>query len=521
MKNDAEQLRAEIFEGNLRSVHVQADRLFFWLLTAEWMLAIALALFISPYGWTGRVRTLHTHVEVAIVLGGLINALPLTLLTVRPGWWVTRQSVAVVQMLWSALLIHLTGGRIETHFHVFGSLAFIAFYRDWRLLPTATLVVAADHVVRGFLWPESVYGIANPEWWRFLEHAGWLTFEDVVLTLACFRQLAEMRLIADREAALEILNADVEGQVEARTAELSVANEALAREMTSRLQTEAELRQAQKLEAVGRLASGVAHEINTPVQFVSDNLYFLREATQDLIGLVGKLHTVQRSALNGTPTREALAEATEAVEAADLPYILENVPIAFDRSVEGLNRVATIVRSMKEFAHPGTKEMTTIDLNRAIECTLAIARHEYKYVADVETDLGQLAPLTCHAGDINQVILNIVVNAAHAIGEVVEGTGDRGRISVRTRLDGDHVVVSIADTGKGIPESIRDRVFEPFFTTKPVGKGTGQGLAIARSVVVDKHGGKLTLESVVGQGTTFHIRLPLAAHDREEMRRVA
>jgi signal transduction histidine kinase len=193
----------------------------------------------------------------------------------------------------------------------------------------------------------------------------------------------------------------------------------------------------------------------------------------------------------------------------DLPYLIENMPGAFERSLEGLDRVATIVRSMKEFAHPDAKQMVAVDLNRAIESTLTMARNEYKYIADVETDFGELPTILCHAGEVNQAILNIVVNAAHAIGDVVKGTDRRGRISLRTRREAEGVRVDIEDTGGGIPEAIRERIFDPFFTTKEVGKGTGQGLAIARSVVVDKHGGELSCRSEVGKGTTFSILLPV------------
>jgi signal transduction histidine kinase len=299
-------------------------------------------------------------------------------------------------------------------------------------------------------------------------------------------------------------------ELEGAYALLRESHERLTAETGARREIEAALHQAQKMEAIGRLASGVAHEINTPVQFVSDSIHFLRDATKDLMGLIEKLRTVRRSVAQGAPSAQAASDAAEAEEAADLPYLFENVPKAFDRSLDGLGRVATIVRSMKEFAHPDSSEMSTVDLNHAIESTLIIARNEYKYVAEVETDFGELAPVTCHLGDINQVVLNIVVNAAHAIGDVVRGTNRKGLISVRTRQDGDHVVVAIGDTGGGIPEPIRERVFEPFFTTKQVGKGTGQGLAIAHSVVVDKHGGELSLESTVGKGTTFYVRLPVS-----------
>jgi signal transduction histidine kinase len=208
----------------------------------------------------------------------------------------------------------------------------------------------------------------------------------------------------------------------------------------------------------------------------------------------------------------AAAKAVEEAEDdADLDYILENAPVALDRARDGLSRVAAIVRSMKEFAHPDRKETTQVDLNQAISSTLVIATNEYKYVADVETEFAPLPHISCYAGEINQVVLNLIVNAAHAIGDVVkESPGTRGKIRVSTTLLGDHVEIAITDSGRGIPPEVRARIFDPFFTTKEVGKGTGQGLAIARAVVVDKHGGTLRFDTEVGKGTTFYIRLPIA-----------
>ena len=322
--------------------------------------------------------------------------------------------------------------------------------------------------------------------------------------------IANVQEMARREQeTLAEANRMLERRVEARTSELRMANEQLLGEMDHRSKIEIELRQAQKLESVGRLAAGVAHEINTPIQFVSDSLHFVRDAVADLSSVVGKLQAVRSSVLAGTPSLEAAQAASEAEEQADASYLFENLPLALERALEGLDRVTTIVRSMKEFAHPDQKEMTAVDLNRAVQNTIAISRNEYKLVADVETDLEELPPVVCHAGELNQVVLNIIVNAAHAIEDVVKGSEGRGRITVLTRRQGDHVVISIGDTGGGIPEAIKERVFDPFFTTKEVGRGSGQGLAIARSVIVDKHRGQLTFETVPGQGTTFHIRLPI------------
>jgi signal transduction histidine kinase len=285
-------------------------------------------------------------------------------------------------------------------------------------------------------------------------------------------------------------------------------------DVTDQRRLENDLAQAQKLESVGRLAAGVAHEINTPVQFVSDSVHFVREAMDDLTAIVDKYRELRTATQNPSQSGANVAAAAKAAEAAeddaDLDYILENAPVALDRARDGLGRVAAIVRSMKEFAHPDRKEMAQADLNQAIQSTLVIASNEYKYVAEVETEFAEIPPVNCYAGEINQVVLNLIVNAAHAIGDVVKGTGAKGTIKIATRMLGDQVEISIGDTGKGIPVDVRSRIFDPFFTTKEVGKGTGQGLAIARTVVVDKHGGTLHFESELGQGTTFYIRLPIA-----------
>ncbi len=329
--------------------------------------------------------------------------------------------------------------------------------------------------------------------------------------------IANVQQMAKREQ--EILaqaNRTLELRVAERTGELSTANDQLKREMEERSKIEVELRHAQKLESVGRLAAGVAHEINTPVQFVSDSLHFVRDAMKDLTGVIETLQVVNSAVLEGAPSQGAAEKAAEMIRSADLPYLFENVPPALDRAMEGLDRVAVIVRSMKEFAHPDQKEMTEVDLNRAIESTLTIARSEYKFVADLETDFGDVPRAFCHAGDVNQAVLNIVVNASHAIADVVNGTGTKGRLMVRTRHADGHVAISISDTGGGIPEGVRDRIFDPFFTTKEVGRGTGQGLAISRAVIVDKHHGTLTFETVMGQGTTFVIRLPIERHQVAE-----
>jgi PAS domain S-box-containing protein len=282
-------------------------------------------------------------------------------------------------------------------------------------------------------------------------------------------------------------------------------------DVTQRKKLEVELQQAQKLESVGRLASGIAHEINTPIQFVSDSLVFVREAFQDTLALVRRYQEIKDLGAAGALSKEHLDELRAHEETADLDYLVTQVPKALDRALEGLERVAMLVRSMKEFAHPDQKDKVAANLNEALATTLIIARSEYKYVANVETSFGDIPPLLCHVSELNQAFLNIIVNAGHAIGELVAGTNALGIIRVATRREDQCIVILISDTGSGVPAAIRDKIFDPFFTTKPVGKGTGQGLAIARSMVVDKHGGTISLDSEPGRGTSFTIRLPLGS----------
>ena len=276
---------------------------------------------------------------------------------------------------------------------------------------------------------------------------------------------------------------------------------AFVRDLSASKRLEMELQQARKLEAVGSLAAGIAHEINTPMQFIGDNTRFLQEAFTELFEVLAK-H------LPGPGS--AACDARSQDEEADLEYLREEAPKAIERTLQGVERVATIVRAMKEFAHPDQREMVGADLNRSVQATLEIARNEYKYVASVETDLGELPPVTCYPSELNQVFLNILVNAAHAIADVVKDTPEKGKIRVSTRRDGPDAVVTVSDTGGGIPDAIRHRVFDPFFTTKEVGRGTGQGLAIARTIV-QKHHGSVTFDTEPGKGTTFVIRVPIDA----------
>ncbi len=289
----------------------------------------------------------------------------------------------------------------------------------------------------------------------------------------------------------------------------------LGTDITERKFLQVQLSMAQKMESIGQLAAGIAHEINTPIQFINDNLKFLQDSFQALDGVLTAYGTLREALKAGSVTPELLAATQGVVEDADLDYAMEEIPKALQQSQDGANRVAKIVRAMKEFSHPGVSEKKLTDLHKAIENTVTVARNEWKYVAEVEFAFDPDLPLvSCLAGEMNQVILNMVVNAAHAIRDVLDATKEeRGKVTIRTRKVGEWVEIDIVDTGSGMSKAIQEKIFDPFFTTKEVGKGTGQGLAMAYDVVVNKHGGTILVDSDVGQGTTFTIRLPVNASE--------
>ncbi len=293
--------------------------------------------------------------------------------------------------------------------------------------------------------------------------------------------------------------------------ELASANARLAAEMKERERIEADLRLAQKLESVGRLAAGIAHEIATPVQFVRDTTAFTRDAVNDVLVVLERHRDVTRAVLANTDARAAATAAMYAEGARDVAYAVEELPPSVARMSEGLERIGAIVRSMRQLVHPAQQDLTEVDLETEITNTLALAVNEYREVADLKTDFGGVPLVMCRASEINQVVLNLVINASHAIRDVVAGTHARGTLTVATRRLGDVVEISVTDSGGGIPDTIRDKIFDPFFTTKSVGSGTGQGLAIARSAI-ERHGGTLVFDSELGAGTTFRARLPIVAH---------
>jgi len=277
---------------------------------------------------------------------------------------------------------------------------------------------------------------------------------------------------------------------------------------------EQDLRQAQKMEALGTLASGVAHEINTPIQFISDNLRFLEDSFDDINGLIEAYKTVlaKMPKANMAKLQETLDDAEED---ADLEYLQDEVPESIKQSLDGIKRIGEIVSAIKDFSHPSKGELASVDLNKAIETTIIVSRNQWKYVSNLETDLAENLPtILGNVGDMNQVLLNLIVNAAHAIES--NETGKLGSITIKTYTENNTVYFSVTDTGCGIPKENRAKIFDPFFTTKKVGVGTGQGLSILYNIVVTKHGGTIDLQSEEGVGSCFTVGLPVAEHSPKD-----
>jgi PAS domain S-box-containing protein len=304
------------------------------------------------------------------------------------------------------------------------------------------------------------------------------------------------------------IGADITARLEQERTKKDL-QEQLYNEMRERERMAIELRLSQKLESVGRLAAGIAHEINTPIQYIGDSVSFLKSADQQLQQLQVAHRVAFRQLSENQPLDEVMARIRQMEIDIDLEFLVKEIPKAFERTLEGVERVAAIVRAMKEFAHPDAVEHSSADINHALETTLTVAHNEYKYSAQIETHFGELPLVVCNVGELNQVFLNLIVNAAHAITESGKDVAS-GRIIITTHASGSNVAICIEDNGCGIPQQHIDKVFDPFFTTKPVGRGTGQGLAIARSIIVEKHAGSIEIESLVGGGTSFILRLPTA-----------
>ncbi len=464
----------------------QTDRLFVFLLVIEWIAVIVVALLVFPRTWAGEDSRIHVHVWAAIFLGGALISLPVSLAMTRPGKTVTRHVIGAGQMLMGVLLIHLTGGRIETHFHVFGSLALLAFYRDWQVILTASAVVAVDHWFRGTYWPRSVYGVLTVSPWRWVEHVGWVMFEDAFLIRAIKQTLCEMRAIAERQAELEDTRDRIECTVAQRTIELARANAGLIHEVAERQQAETELQRAKEAaEAANRIKSdflaNMSHEIRTPMN-----------------GIIGMTELALDTDLT-TRQREYLGLVKSSAESL---LIIINDILDFSKIEAGKLKIVSIPFALREMLGETLKALALRAHAKGLELACRIA-------PDVPDDV---------VGDpdrIRQILVNLVGNA-------IKFT-DRGEVVVAaTKEDvngrGIGLRLSVGDTGIGIPADKLQSIFEPFeqadgSTTRRFG-GTGLGLTIS-SNLVEMMGGRIWVASDPGRGTTFWFTIVLGLKPRD------
>lgn len=457
-----------LFQAHQQAIYERTDRMFAHLMAWQWLAGVVFALWVSPRAWSGSYSETHVHVWAAVLLGGCISLFPALLALFRPGHPSTRYTIAVAQMLMSALLIHLTGGRLETHFHVFGSLAFLAFYRDWRVLVPATIVVALDHFLRGLFWPQSVYGVLIATEWRWLEHAAWVVFEDIVLVMSCVRGTRELRQIAERTAVLEEANRDQARQ----SMELG---DLVARLRLSQAQVEAATR------AKSEFVANMSHELRTPLNIITLYSELLQEDA------------------------EADGRATEA---ADLTKIQ-----AASKHLLGL--INGILDLSKIEAGKMELDVDTFDVERTIDELITIIRpvvHQNGNTLSVTTS----GPLGTMDGDLTktrQILFNLLSNATKFT--------SNGAITLhvaRTMTGGaEYIDFVVSDTGIGLTEEQMSRLFRPFAQadTSIARKygGTGLGLALVWRFC-QLMGGAVSVESAPGGGARFTVQLPVAVRER-------
>jgi signal transduction histidine kinase len=460
--NEMNPRTAELMKEILNKVYVRTDHMFAGLMIAQWIFGICCAVFLSPYAWNGSISSVHPHIWVALLMGGLLTFVSMMFAYMHPGKAYTRHVLAVCQMLMSSLLIHLTGGRIETHFHVFGSLAFLAFYCDWKVLMTGATVVALDHILRGSFFSQSVFGIANVSHWRWVEHAAWVAFENAFLIASCLRSQEGMRQVCERQTAVESLHKKLEQTVQERTQELNV--------------TQKQLLESQKLEAIGQLASGVAHDFNNMLGGILAYSSMLKEDYAHDPVLVNGLQTIETSAERG----------------------------------------AEMTKKLLAFARKGNYEFTRVDLKETVQEAVSLLEPSLMGKIQVSIDCPQnLWPTEGDSTQIFQVVMNLAVNAKDAMengGTLkisacnLEADADYIQVHKSVPL-GEYVRLSVVDSGSGISREIQEKIFEPFFTTKQPGSGTGLGLSMVYGIMKN-HKGAVSLYSEEGHGTVFHLYFP-------------
>ncbi len=597
--------RAEqLFHEHQQSIIQHTDLIFARLMICQWFFALGLVMWVSPRSWSGTDSVMHPHVWAALVLGGLVTVLPVSLAMMQPGKTMTRHMIATGQMLMSALLIHFSGGRIETHFHVFGSLAILAFYRDWRVMVSASVVVYADHLLRGIFWPQSVYGVMTAPIWRSLEHGGWVVFEVTFLLISIRKSLSEMRLVAERQARIEFSKEEIEQTVAARTADLT-------REIAERRQAEEQMRKSQAqlahAQQIARLGSWewdilkeqvswseetkrlyghpadvnvasmevcmekvhpedlqrvnliMSESLRTGQPFVCDHRVILPDGTERIIQ--GRAQTLLDETGKAVKMFGTVQDVTESKRAAEA-LLRSEEQLRQSQKMEAIGRLAggvahdfnnlltvmggycaltlpklegsgTLQRNIGEiqkacdragaltnqlltFSRKQVQQPRILNLN---EVVLGMEKMLRRLIGE-DIDLSitgdrSLGNVKADRGQIEQVVMNLVVNARDAMPRGGKLTISTTNVSMdqktssrnRTLEVGEYVMLSVCDNGMGMTDEVKAHLFEPFFTTKGVGKGTGLGLATCYGIV-SQSGGDIRVYSESGSGTAFKVYLP-------------
>ncbi|MFT3839091.1 MAG: HAMP domain-containing sensor histidine kinase [Myxococcaceae bacterium] len=501
------------FQEMMARIHGRTSKMFLVLTGVQYVGGIVLALVKAPFTYEGGTRSVHPHVWMAVLLGAAIASVPVWLMITRPTATVTRMVVSGAQMLWSGLLIHLTGGRIETHFHVFGSLAFVAFYRDWRALVPATGVVVVDHLLRGLLWPESVYGFANPEWWRFLEHAGWVVFEDVVLVLSCVAGRQDARRVAERQADVELtleevkrLNAELDQRVTERTAQLSTANDQLKSSFESLQTTQRQLVEASRMAGKAEVATAVLHNVGNVLNSItvasgavaekmrSSRAAGLSKASELLSG--PELSPLLAAHPKGPKLIAYVAQLDQSVKSEQAAVIGELTGI--QKNIEHIRVI--VGRQQSHAKEKGSAERVALDeLCQEAVSTCGVDKLPNLSLA-VEAVPGTAANADRHK--VLQIVMNLVSNARHA---ALDG-GRAGKVTVRTLVSGGFARIEVEDDGYGIAPENAAKIFKHGFTTK--NEGHGFGLHGSACFAMEM-GGRLTCHSDgPGKGACFVLELP-------------
>jgi signal transduction histidine kinase len=501
----------ELFLAQEMANSRRTDRMFAWLLAAQWILGIGTALWISPTAWEGRFSSPHIHVWASILLGGVIAGFPILLALRLPGQPLTRHVIAAAQMMASALLIHLTGGRIETHFHVFGSLAFLAFYRDWRVLLTASAVVTIDHMVRGIFWPQSVFGTLVSNHWRWGEHVGWVLFEVFFLLLAIRQSLQAMWGLAERQARLEATKATIEQQVEERTKELRQENLERRRAEKAAAQAQEELLKSSRMAGMAEIATNVLHNVGNVLNSVNVSAGLVSETVRrSHAPALGKL-----SALLQQHQENLGAFFTEDSRGRQIPayiaQLAEHMQTSQQKTLEELASLHTNIEHIKDIVAmqqsyarvSGVKEL--VDIPSLVEDSLnlnvgALTRHRIEVVRDFE----KVPRLNLDKHKVLQILINLVRNAKYACDEAE--TTDKV-ITLGVHHGDGCIKISVSDNGIGIPAENLDRIFQHGFSTRPGGHGFGLH---SSALAARELGGSLSVTSKgLNHGAAFTLELPL------------